>query len=560
MDIQKPAYKTPGYWRIKKMKKKILCGMLAAMMVSGALASCGGDTSSTTSTDSSSASTSESASTEEGGESTPAASGTTASGVNIGAYEPNFDEDPYTVKFLYLLAQEGDHFDEIEAAASAVTMDELNIGVEFIPVTYGTIDSQLNMMLPAGEDLDVFTSFAANQGTYLDSGYILNWADYNDYLPNVLEYLGDDIGNCMIGDQWVVIPSNYERCAWTCYLVRNDILEDCGYTISDFDGIDLGDPDKFQEGADKLTELFAAVAEKHPEMVVLNGTMFLGTQTSCYVDGLSDGFGVLENYGQTTEVTNWFESEQWKNFALLNQQWFQAGYASQDIGTNVDSIETILKAGNTFAGLCNAKPNTVPEKLSQTGHDVQVIKLSSTMLSGANFGNGFCLSSASKDPVKAAAWYNYIFQSEEFNDLINWGIEGTDWVEDENGLAAYPEGADVNTVGYHNDYGWIYPNQMVAHAWEGNEPDVWDQYVDFNKGDYVSQGNGFRYDNRNVLNQVIACQAVNTQYQAQIVRGTATDMDAAIQEYNDALYAAGLQDIIDEKQSQLNAWLASKGE
>ena len=27
-------------------------------------------------------------------------------------------------------------------------------------------------------------------------------------------------------------------------LVRNDILEDCGYTIEDFDGIDLGDPDK----------------------------------------------------------------------------------------------------------------------------------------------------------------------------------------------------------------------------------------------------------------------------------------------------------------------------
>ena len=39
---------------------------------------------------------------------------------------------------------------------------------------------------------------------------------------------------------------------------------------------------------------------------------------------------------------------------------------------------------------------------------------------------------------------------------------------------AYPEGADVNAVGYHNDYGWIYPNQMVGHVWEGNEPDVWD--------------------------------------------------------------------------------------
>lgn len=560
MDIQKPAYKTPGYWRIKKMKKKILCGMLAAMMVSGALASCGGDTSSTTSTDSSSTSTSESASTEEGGESTPAASNTTASGVNIGSYEPDFDSDPYTVKFLYLVAQEGDHYDQIEEAAGQVTLDELNIDVEFIPVTYGTINTQLNMMLPAGEDLDWFTCWANTQTTYLDSGYLRDLNEYKDLLPNVTEWLGDGIGNCMVGDTWVNIPTNYERITWTCYLVRQDIMNEMGLSVDDYQDIDLGDPDKFQEGADKLTDLFAQVAEAHPEMVVLNGTMFLGTQTTSFVDGLSDGYGVLENYGQTTTVTNWYESEQWKNFAMLNKEWFDAGYASQDIGTNQDSIEPILKAGNTFAGLCNAKPNTIAEKISQTGQDISFIPVSNQMLSGGNYGNGFCLSSASKNPEAAAAWYNYIFQSAEFNDLINWGIEGTDWVEVADGVAGYPEGADVNAVGYHNDYGWIYPNQMVGHVWEGNEPDVWDSYVEFNQGNIVSEGFGFRYDSRPVLNQVVACDAVNSQYQAQIVRGVAQDMDAAIEEYNNALYNAGLQDIIDEKQNQLNAWLASKGE
>ena len=116
------------------------------------------------------------------------------------------------------------------------------------------------------------------------------------------------------------------------------------------------------------------------------------------------------------------------------------------------SIEPILKAGNTFAGLCNAKPNTIAEKLSQCAQDINVIKLSKLMLSGANMGNGFCLSSASDNPEAACAWYNYIFQSQEFNDLINWGIEGTDWVENEDGLADFPEGGDATTVSYHNDY------------------------------------------------------------------------------------------------------------
>ena len=37
------------------------------------------------------------------------------------------------------------------------------------------------------------------------------------------------------------------------------------------------------------------------------------------------------------------------------------------------------------------------------------------------------------------------------------------------------------------------------------------------------------------------------------------DVDAAIATYNEALYGAGLQTIIDEKQAQLDAWLQENG-
>ena len=36
------------------------------------------------------------------------------------------------------------------------------------------------------------------------------------------------------------------------------------------------------------------------------------------------------------------------------------------------------------------------------------------------------------------------------------------------------------------------------------------------------------------------------------------DPDTAIKEMNDAMYAAGLQTVIDEKQKQLDAWLAER--
>ena len=36
------------------------------------------------------------------------------------------------------------------------------------------------------------------------------------------------------------------------------------------------------------------------------------------------------------------------------------------------------------------------------------------------------------------------------------------------------------------------------------------------------------------------------------------DIDSTLEEFNKQLYNAGLQDILDEKQAQLDKWLASK--
>ena len=41
--------------------------------------------------------------------------------------------------------------------------------------------------------------------------------------------------------------------------------------------------------------------------------------------------------------------------------------------------------------------------------------------------------------------------------------------------------------------------------------------------------------------------------------GTAEDFQARVDAYRTALYNAGLQDIIDEYQGQVNAWLEANG-
>ena len=292
---------------------------------------------------------------------------------------------------------------------------------------------------------------------------------------------------------------------------------------------------------------------------MLDGTSIMGLQTGSYFDNMGSNFGVLENYGQTTTVTNWYESDQYKKFCEIGRDWFTKGYSSQDIAVNQDSGEIKMKAGNTFSYITNVKPNTNVEKLAQTGYEVEVVYLSDIM-KNTNAVNAdlLCIANASKDPKKAAQFMNWSYVSGDFNDLINWGIEGEDWVLTDDGMAAYPEGVDAQSVGYHNDFGFVYPNQFAGHPWTGNPADIWDQYAEYNSSLMVSKAYGFTFDSRPVATEEAQLNSVEEQYKKDLAFG-AVEIESKLKEFNEALYAAGLQTVIDEKQKQLDAWLAEQG-
>ncbi len=223
---------------------------------------------------------------------------------------------------------------------------------------------------------------------------------------------------------------------------------------------------------------------------------------------------------------------------------------------NQDGGETKLKAGNCFSFITNVKPNTDIEKLAQTGYEVSVIQMGEAM-KNTNAVNSmlFAVANAAEDPQKAAQFLNWTYTSQEFNDLINWGIEGEDWVLTDDGLASYPDGVDATSVGYHNDFGFVYPNQFAGHPWAGNPTDIWEQYDVYNEGITTSKAYGFTFDSTPVANEEAQLNSVVEQYRKDLAFGVVDDLDAKIKEFNDALYAAGLQTVMDEKQKQFNEWL-----
>lgn len=508
------------------MKRRSIAMLLAAAMALTALTGCGGGDS-------------DNAKNDVGGGSE---SGDTA--------EIDFDEEPYEATLMYWVANDARDVDSVEAAFNELTMAQLNMKVDLQPVTLGAYMQQIQMILSSDDKLDIFPVFGSNAGTYINADYVEDLSPYLDTVASdLVRIVGiEDIKCCSVGDFIWGIPTMHERSNPTAYVLRTDILEETGYKAEDIKTLD------------DLTAVFAKVRELHPEITVYNGTNSM-TQpvTQQSFDALGGGnFGVLMNSGQDTTVTNWFESEEFRGLVDVYYDWAQKGYSSADLATCTDVGSALMRAGNLFAYNCYWKPNTKIETDSVTGCDTTVVRLTEPFCcSSTTSALAYSVASNSEDPEKAALLLNWIYSTKEANDLLNWGIEGSDYVVQDDGTINYPDGVNADSVGYHQDYGWAQPNQYNSYVWSGNDPDIWDQYQEFRDSAVVSKAYGFTFDTTPVLDEIAALTAVSDQYLVTIAAG-AVDPEQGIKEFNDALYAAGLQKVMDEKQAQLDEWLANQ--
>ena len=144
------------------MKKKLICGALLISMLAATFTSCGGSSSSG---------------------STGNNGGDAAQGE---AYTPNPDEEPYNVKFLYLLAQEGDHYDDIKAAVKEASETYMKGIMGY--VDYDVVSRDL-LTCPYSSVFDAKAGIALNDTfVKLVSWYDNEWG-YSNRMVDLIQYM-----------------------------------------------------------------------------------------------------------------------------------------------------------------------------------------------------------------------------------------------------------------------------------------------------------------------------------------------------------------------------------
>ena len=463
-------------------------------------------------------------------------------------------DEPYTVTMVLNGSTQPDE-ERIEQKINEILEPELNANLDIVVLPWASASQQLQLMLSGDEKIDVFYTQATNAVQYMNAGQIIDMSELIDkYGTNIKQIYGEDIAKINQIEGFVYgVPNQIERGSIPAVFMRKDLVEK--YNI---------DTSQIKEPKD-LESVFETVKAGEPDMTMLYSINDGDTPVTRLFRGdtLSDNnyLGVLMDQTNSTKLENFFATDWFKDTTTMLYNWYQKGYISQDAGTNTENWRTVCKAGNLFSLFFAYHPGTPVEFESSTGYDFEIVPFYNEPIINSSSYNGvtFSIAQNSENPEKTMEVLDYIYGSSEIMNLLNWGEQDKDYViEDaDNGIINFPEGITSDNAGYNLNLGWELPNQFIAYKWTGSDPKLWEKMEEFNSSAKSSKAVGFLFDSSNYSSEIAALSNIVKQYSGALYSGSG-DPDELIPELLEALDDAGINEVIQAKQEQLDAFLAAK--
>lgn len=557
------------YYRRIKMKRAVALLLTAVMSVS-VLAGCGSGGSDSSSGAASAADTAQSGSAGE----EAAASEDSSSEITTTAYGEYTAENPYQLRFAYV-----EYYDEDEqarkdvaAAMNEILIPQYHIEVELYPLTWN-FGQEESLMISGGDKLDVMTvggEFAQGQ---MNMNGLINLRPYLDSAAGqpIKDVLGEKEAYLMsIGDFTYGIPSMAALCEYAFrrgFIMRADICDELG--ISEKYNLQLNDDGYYgvYYSLDTMEEILRQVHETYPEMIPLYFDKNNEARLTWF-DSLNDDFGVLDVAADpdSTTVVNKFETQTYHDFAERMARWYDEGLIYGDSVNMEDGWGNLLAAGNTFSSTQSIKGGCLLDiPSSQYDYYVMHVGVPEANISSStiNFMNaGIC--SNSDDPDMAWNFIVALYTNPALMETWQYGIKDVHYQILDDGSAYFVDGEDAASYTYHQNSTWQMGDYTTIPVWNNAAGDIsyWEKRITLGTWTRYSPAYGFNFDSTEYQTQITALNNVLASYKSALEHGAiggVDKLDSTLKSLNDALYAAGLQDVIDAKQAQLDAWIEANG-
>lgn len=285
-----------------------------------------------------------------------------------------------------------------------------------------------------------------------------------------------------------------------------------------------------------------------------------------FIDGLEVPifYGSLDDY-YTVDVPV-MTNDTFVEFAKTMKDWSDKGYWREDVlnysgdtrelffegATSVDQHHTETWYGNNFIQMKEKQPEAVIDFFYFGKETQNLVKM--TITHGAT-----AVSAASKNPERALMVYDLLRNDEEIYRLFNYGIEGVQYVINDDGRMERPEGYVNETDAIQTNYWWGRNDDLGLKDAQRN-------YEDYEKlvAEYESFAIEYPYgqlvfDTSNISSYLSNMSNIYATYMPLIAFGKTDNPEATVEEFRSALKAAGYDTVMEELQKQMDAYKAYLG-
>lgn len=490
---------------------------------------------------------------------------------SVGTYSAS---NPYKMTFSYIefYPQDATERDAVVAALNEYLVPKYNIEVSFNPLQFSEFNTSFGTSVVAFDPYDVIPVFYNSVSGWIKAEAMTDLTPYLDTEDGkaIIDAIGEQNARVSSINGFIYgLPASKESVELGGLWMRKDICDELGLTEkygleSNKDTYD-GHARPWSEAA----EIFQAVKDAHPEMIPLYMGNSDQTARFYFVDQLLDRFGVLDWQADhdSTKVVNEFETDTFKNLCKMLADWYDKGYIYKDAATDQQGSATMIKAGNTFSYATAIKPGFLAEANATNGQEGYAMYFGDYVEGGISSGNvaffGLGIADSCEDKEMAFKFLRALYTDPVVMNYWQFGIEGQDYKVLDDGTAYFADGVDNSNFKYFQNTGWAAGNQFIGYVWnDGSKtPDYWDLLKSHNTWSYYSPAFGFMWDSSDYATQITALNSALETYRAALLTGSvgSANVDSTIEQLNSALYASGLQTVIDAKQAQLDAWLAVNG-
>lgn len=442
----------------------------------------------------------------------------------------------------------------VEDAMNEILIPKINCKIKLETVDGSNYNNQMNLDLASSTRIDVALT-GGSYNTAIAQRQIIDMTEVLDeYGKEAKEQVGEKyLKGVTVKGKIYGLPNVNGRASVIQFAARTDILEK--YNLS-LEGIkQVGSWEEQSENMKIIENILQTVKDKEPDMIPLVADQAGNVRVDEMIlrNGLVDDLGILLGK-DSTQVVNYYETEEFKECCYLLRDWYKKGFIMKDVSTTTELASSILASGQGFSVFTRSEIGYDAQLKNSTGYDFSCVKMSLPLVTSVT-NMTYSIPVTTKDPVASMKVLNELYSNPDISTLLTYGVEGVHYVLTEDGKATYPEGIEANTSSYSHSNFWAVPNQLIALEMDGTVADYNKILKENNESADVSKTLGFNFDNSEVQTETAACSAVVDEYKKGLKSGS-IDVDKYLPEFLEKLRDAGINTIIQNKQKQLDQWMA----